>query len=278
MITESKLMSECGTELVVDDNPAEKYRVEIEPGDYLVVSVGFGANKAAAKFSHPNIAATEKVIHEFKHYRRGGGKFWTSRAGVDHYLVIPKSAIKLLPEKGYSYVPAEINGVKVAFNVTGIGSGGWTDIIHINTSISVNHKFGDFKKLCEAAVRGTTLEPIVCKGLEAGQEAEWDRLAAMAAPSVKDKIYELIEAGKKPIVCLASGYQYDDKNEGEAIEIDRKYRMTKQADGTGKWSEDGVVRYITILINGHRVRVKRNQIDWAATAKANEEKSNQKVA
>ena len=274
MTTEAKLMSECGGVYFVDTD----YKVEIDAGDFLVVSVGFGANKAAAKFSHPNIAATEKVIHEFKHYRKGGSKFWTSRAGVDHYLVIPKSAIKLLPEKGYSYTPAEINGVKVAFNVTGVGNGGWTDIIHINTSISVNHKIGDFKKLCEVAVRGTVMEPIVCNGLEAGREAEWDKLAAAASPNVKDKVYELIEAGKKPVVRLASGYQYGGKNEGEAIELTRKYKMTKQADGTGKWSEDGIVQYVVMVIDGHRVRVKRNQIDWDATVKANEDKSNQKVA
>ncbi len=135
MMTEPKLLSECGARLVVDDTEGERYEIEIEPGDFLMVKAGATADKATAHFKHPNVAVTARTIHEFKHYRRNGSKFWTARAGVDHYFVIPRTAIKMLPKKGYSFIPAEINGVRVSFNVSGGGDGRvWTDYLRTRTA------------------------------------------------------------------------------------------------------------------------------------------------
>lgn len=46
-MTEPKLLSECGTKLVVDDTEGERYEVEIDPGDFLVVRAG-ATNSLAA--------------------------------------------------------------------------------------------------------------------------------------------------------------------------------------------------------------------------------------
>ena len=83
----------------------EGYQVELPPGDHLIVVAGAHLGKPAYDFDHPNIAAKKSELFEFKHYRKGGSKFWTSKAGISFYFVIPKAQIELLPEKGYSYVP-----------------------------------------------------------------------------------------------------------------------------------------------------------------------------
>jgi len=121
------LLSDCSNSLVIDND----YSINIEPSENQIIIMGFDANKSASKFKHPNISATVKRIHEFKHYRKNGGKFWTSRAGVDHYLVIPRNQITILSEKGYSYIKTEINGVKVTLNVSGGTNGkGWADYLN----------------------------------------------------------------------------------------------------------------------------------------------------
>ena len=78
----------------------EGYQVELPPGDHLIVVAGAHLGEAGHDFDHPNIAAKKSELFEFKHYRKGGSKFWTSKAGISFYFVIPKAQIELLPEKG----------------------------------------------------------------------------------------------------------------------------------------------------------------------------------
>ena len=105
---------------------AEGYQVELPPGDHLIVVAGVFCGEPGYGFDYPNIAAKKSCIHEFKHYRQSGSRFWTSRAGMDFYFAIPKPHIELLPDKGYSYVPAIIGGHKCRFNVSGGTINGWT--------------------------------------------------------------------------------------------------------------------------------------------------------
>ena len=269
---EVKLLSECGTEFVLAEKTEknDKYVIDIEPGDYLVIEVGAKVNKPVAKFRHPNIAATAKRVFEFKHYRRGGSKFWTSAAGVSHYFVIPRSAVKMLPEKGLSYINAEINGAKVVFNVSGGGGGGvWTDWLRTYTQISVNHPLRDVEKIAEVAVRGTPLEPIKTEQLSPEREACWNQLAAKASGNVKESIVGLVEAGKKPIIKFLSGIGFGGQNQGEGVEVERGFKKHRVDEQNAVWQQDGMVKRIVLLIEGHRVRAKLSQIDWYATAQAN---------
>jgi hypothetical protein len=269
LLTEPTLLSECGTKVTLDVK--DQYNIEIEPSDYLVIIMGFTANKAGAKFTHPSIARTRKTVHEFKHYRKNGSKFWTSRAGVDHVFVVPRNQIKLLPEKGYSYIRAEINGVKVSFNVSGGGGGGWTDFLTTFTSTSVNHKLSDVKKIAEVAVRNSPFEPLEAKPLDANDEERWNQLQAKSTPKIKEIIAKMIEAGKKPMIYLLGRYNYE---KGEGVQVDRRYRkipLATDKDGNlRRWrlESTGAPRRIIIDV-GYRVRAKINQIDWYKTAKEN---------
>lgn len=270
---EPKLLSECGTLLVVDGTPGEQYQVEIDPGDYLVIRAGASAGKPSARFSHPNVAASGRSIHEFKHYRQNGGKFWTARAGVDFYFVVPRSAIKMLPEKGHSYVPAEINGVKVKFNVSGGTANGWTDWLHTRTEISVGHSIRDLKKIAEVSVRNSPFEPIMVKPLDEGDEARWNRMAARLSSELIEKIAKMAEEGKNPVVKLLPGYT---EKEGKVVEVDRRAKKIMLPHGDEclkRWRLEytGAVKSLIVTAEGcwGRVRVKVGQVDWAATAEAN---------
>ena len=273
-MTEPKLLSECGDMLVVDSTEGNQYQVAIEPGEYLVVRAGATINKASAHFTHSNVAATGKVIHEFKHYHKNGSKSWSARAGVDYIFVIPRSAVKLLPEKGYSYVPAEINGVKVRFNVCGGTANGWTDWLRTSTTISVNHKVKDLKKIAEVAVRNTSFEPMVVKPLEPDQEVQWNRMSARLAKGLVEKVAKMAEEGKHPVVKLMPEFE---EKEGVVVAVSRRRKrvnLPPSPEGYKRWENKynaGAVKSIVISLSGnfHHIRVKVGQIDWAATAEAN---------
>jgi len=259
------LLSNCGAEYVIDEK--DKYTVIIQSGDYLVISMGFATSHGGSRFKHPNIAATTKTIHEFKHYRNSGSKFWTSRAGIDHILVIPRDKITLLPEKGYSYISAEINGAKVKFNVSGgtSGDGGWSDYLGTFVHISVNHKVGDLKKLCEVAVRNSPFEPIEVKKLDENDEKRWNRLMANSIPDYKEKIAKMIEEGKQPMIQLTPGLRYVKE---KAVDIRRRTKRVPITENSWKYEETGAPRRIIIDV-GYKVAVKMNQIDWHKTAVEN---------
>jgi len=271
-MTEPKLLSECGTLLVVDGTPGEQYQVEIEPGDYLVIRAGASVGKPSARFGHPNVAASGRSVHEFRHYRQGG-KFWTARAGVDFYFVVPRTAIKMLPEKGHSYVPAEINGVRVRFNVSGGTANGWTDWLHTCTEISVNHPVRDLKKIAEVSVRNSPFEPVVVKPLEEGEDRRWRQIAARLSSGLIEKIAKMAEEGKSPVVKFLSGYKV---SEGRLVEVERRAKKIMLPHGDEclkKWRVEytGAVKHLILNIEGEwgRVRAKMGQVDWDATAAAN---------
>ena len=142
------------------------YEVELPPGDHLIVVAGAHMGEPAYDFDGPNLAAKKSEIFEFKHYRRSGSKFWTSRAGISFYFVLPKSQIELVAEKGYSYVPVLIQGRKCHLNVSGGGgSGGWTDYVRRVAHIGCGWSLSALRQLAAIAVspgecrrEGVTLE------------------------------------------------------------------------------------------------------------------------
>ena len=276
MMTEPKMLSDCGTCLVLDDK--DRYEISIQEGDYLVVEVGNKANTRSAKFNHPNIAATEKRIYEFKHYRSNGSKFWTRCAGISFYFIIPKTAIKILPEKGYSYIKAEINGVKVSFNVSGGGgSGVWTDYLSNFTQIAVGHKLADLKKLAEVAVRNPELEARIKRHeLDESELKRWNELVINSNSELKETIAKLVEAGKNPIIKLGDHLSYRGEKQGIGVSVNRRCKHTnfeKMEDGTTRYNLEwiGALKNIIISTSKYdRCRVKLTQIDWLETAKLNQ--------
>ena len=72
----------AGTKWILDDTPGEEYVVNIPDGTHVAVCFGEDARKPVSHFTHPNLAATQERLHEFKHDRPSGSKFWTASAGV----------------------------------------------------------------------------------------------------------------------------------------------------------------------------------------------------
>lgn len=142
-------LSEVGERYEIDS----EYRVVFPNTNHLVLMAGALYPNNAIHFDHPNIAAKCNDIFETKSTWKSGRKKWFSHAGVAFYFVIPKTNIELIHEKGYSWVPVSINGMKLHLNVSGgtIG-GGWTDIVRefSCTSIDLNKK--QLKTLAEAAL------------------------------------------------------------------------------------------------------------------------------
>jgi len=219
MLAEKKLLSDCGERLVIDDNPTDLYVICIDKDDYLVIEVGAKMGTPASRFTHPNIVASRKHVFEFKHYRASGGKFWTACAGISHFFVVPRNKIFILPEKGHSWIPAEINGVKVHFNVSGGGgSGGWTDYLHSMTSISVGHNLRDIKKIAEVSVQDADMNRIVLERINlmdtnpnhdrANELERWQKMADAVSKEVKtnkEYLLELIEHKKLVTIVLKDG-------------------------------------------------------------------------
>ena len=252
--------------------------------------MGGGIHKAISKFTHPNIIHSRKEVYELKHYRQGGSKFWTSQAGVSHYLIIPTDKIYILPEKGYSWIPAEINGVKVHFNVSGGGgSEGWTDYLGGFTSTSINHKVADIKKIAQVAVKDEVTIKTLLKRLDEKDKdsiydrpnelAKWEKLYAKASPDTKkdkERLLKMIE-GKVPdvIICLNDGYI--DKM-GNGIEVIRsgKKEMLSETSWQYDYSKGRVKKLIVHFDGSYLKRVRDSQINWVKTVETNAHLLNKK--
>jgi hypothetical protein len=140
---------------------ANDYHINFPNKDYLILIAGANYPDKAVHFNHPNLAGRQNNVFETKAYWPNGRKKWFSHAGVDLYFVVPKSKIKLIPEKGYSYVPVEVNGLTLRLNVSGGTFDGWTDSVSLQCSVGIDWKVGKLKKLAAAA-----LPPSACKGIE----------------------------------------------------------------------------------------------------------------
>jgi hypothetical protein len=233
------LMSEAGNLFQVE----EGYQVEICDGDYLVVRMGATYGSAAAGFKHNNVVAAKCCVHEFKHYRQGGSKFWTARAGVDFFFVIPKNKIELIPEKGYSYVPVIIGGLKLHLNVTGGTGNGWTDWVRQHVSTHAGCKVSHLKAMASVA-----LSPEQCR--------HEDISFTLAEPDEADVKYF-------QTIC-AKGM---DLNAGDKVIVyDTTYTVVRRNSGRGgKLAQNLSARGE----DGMMYKVKFSQIDWHKTALAN---------
>jgi hypothetical protein len=256
------LMSDCGETLTVEKD----YLIKVPPCQNIIIEMGADVTKAAHKFSHPNIVTSIKRIYEFKHYRKNGSKFWTSKAGVSHYIIVPKNQIQICLEKGYSYVKAEINGVIVHFNVCGGTSDtGWADYLSPSMSISVNHKIRDMKKIAEVAIKDVTLEEFILSiksDIETSDIDQWEKMAKRASKNLKDGIKNLvayIEKGNSFEAVLKKGFTQD------KIALEKVYRRGKwvKIDAAQKEYRSDKGRVSCFI--GQYLKIKPSQIDWVST-------------
>ena len=227
----------------------EGYQVELPPGDHLIVIAGAHLGGPAYGFDHPNMAAKKSELFEFKHYRKGGSKFWTSKAGISLYFVIPKAQIELLPEKGYSYVPVLIHGRKCHLNVSGgTGNGGWTDYVR-----QVVHIGCGWTLAALGSVAAITLSPDECHAqgitLEIEPLKDYQR-AGFVETAATVTMRTRLEPGRQ--LLLRDGWHYMGSHGPFAVES-RPHRK----------------RYFICVAGSSHLRIQYAAIDWTKTAEIN---------
>jgi hypothetical protein len=227
----------------------EGYTVELPPGNHLIVVAGAHLGEPAYDFDHANIAAKKSEWFEFKHYRKGGSKFWTSKAGISFHFVIPKAQIELLPEKGYSYVPVLIGGRKCHLNVSGgTGNGGWTDVVRPVAHVGCGWKIAALRSLAAIALgadecrsQGITLE---IEPLKDYQQAGFVEMAAAVTMRTR------LQPGSQ--VLLRNGWDY--MGSRGPLPVESRPRRK---------------RYFICVSGTARLRIQYTAIAWAKTATIN---------
>ena len=128
-------------------------------------------------------------------------------AGVDFYFVIPKSEITLLPKKGYSYVPVEINGEKYCFNVSGGSFNGWTDTVRRTTHVGIGCKLKTLKSLAAVAL---SVEEVKHRGITLDlHELDFRQQAQFTEKVASYDVRKRLKAGDK--VVLEGGRDFNGK-------------------------------------------------------------------
>lgn len=227
---------------------APDYHICLTADTHLIIEAGGWVDAATARFRHPNVWQTRCRVYELKRYLRGGGKQWYSRAGISHYLVVPKDRIQLYREKGYSYVKVVINGVLVTLNVSGGGGEGWTDYVGLSACIGIGHSRGDLQRIAEVACSPGEVEALglqVPAPLEPDERTGFLRLAAAALVPARLKAIQLHTGAAT--LQLAEGYRYGVSQELKVSSFKQHGRR----------------------VFCHGVMVRYNQVDWVKTAELN---------
>lgn len=271
VITKPILLSDCkNTELFISND----YNVHIDKrvidGQYLVITTGYTINKINKKVKFDNVYRINKKIFNFKKYYRNGSKKWSAEAGIEFILIIPKDKIYILPEKGYSYIPIEINGVKIFLNVCGGGSANWTDYLSPVSDSSVNIPIKNLKKICEVAVTNVNpdLLPEEINKIEEIETKAWQQVRAENY-DVKQAIMKLIdEARNPPKIKLIRNYNNLDLI---AVLWEGRNKRVKEGDTT-YYKKEGSLKSLICKTNDalrNTYLVKVSQVDWYETAVAN---------
>jgi len=166
------------SEIETEHHLKEDYTILLPRGDNLLLYAPVEYGGSAARFNHPNIIAIQRRILEYKHYRSNGSKFWTSKAGIYFYFLIPKSKIELTEVEGsYSYIHINIGGEDFTLSISGWTNGKmWTDIVGQGSSLCVIKSKRKLRILADNAI----IEPIDLNIREM-DENEGQRYTALCA-------------------------------------------------------------------------------------------------
>ena len=227
----------------------EGYEVHFDPEDYLILKAGSKTDQPGSKFVHRNVVASCGRVFEFKHEARSGQKRWTTSCGVEFHLVVPKSRIELLHEKGYSYVPVIIGGLRTILNVSGgsDGQGGWCDWVRRIADTQVGFPLRSLALLADQAL---TPEECRARGITFDlrlREIDQKRYTALATYA---RVRNLIQPGHK--IVLASGWDCSG-SEGPFPVVSRPRNK----------------RHFLCDYGWGKVQVKYEAVDWVVTATLN---------
>ena len=244
-------MAEAGKEFsIANENGEVDYRVELSEGDYLFVTASMAYGSSAAKFDSAKILHTQKRILNFKHYSRNR-KWWTERPGIDIVFAIPKSKIYMLPEKGYSYVPIEIGGVKFHLNVSGgTSKQGWTDYVSQGCSIGVFAAKKNLKVLSNNAEIPSGISSMFdsWRAMDENEMKKYNKLCAFY--DAKDKL----KIGDKIVLDCYCSFQDSQGPFSISRKPPRKHSFICVANDS--YASSFLVKY--------------KNIDWLETAKVND--------
>ena len=225
------------------------YSIQFDPEPYIVLVLGALLNAPCAKFAHPNLMGKRYVVHDFKHYAKNSGrKWWTRHAGVDFYLMVPKAAIQVVSENGYSYPKVVVGGKEFQLNVSGgTGGDGWLDWIGTRAATSVNLPVATLKAVASCAMnveqgRATGLR-LVFKPLEDGDRNYL--AAAHAAPVARRQL--------RP---------------GQTIQLTQPYECFDGNTVALRQSPSG--QSLICTASRGTYRLKADQVDWVATCRLND--------
>src|SRR5256885_373965 len=79
------------------------YFIKASSEGYVILILGAKFGSAAAAFRHPSLLGSVATVHEYKRSTPTGAKFWTRKAGINHYLAFRKESIELIPVDGCSF-------------------------------------------------------------------------------------------------------------------------------------------------------------------------------
>jgi hypothetical protein len=229
---------------------APDYFVRLGQGKRIVLALGFFLEHPGARFQHPNIIRSENHVFDLKKHHKGGGKSWSEKAGVVHFMSFSDEEVSLIPEKGYSYVPVEIAGVRITLNTSGGGRKEWVDWVGgaIHHAL-LNLEAADLRKI--AAVSEIPTDEI--RNLLQGNSSDPDRKreekrfdAMMFEKQAKKRVPELIDKGVKMELVLS----------GCTVESVSAVKTVRT---------NGRLSCINATYGGENYRIRLKQVDWTKT-------------
>lgn len=243
---ETTLLSEVeNNRLEFESKNGGIYRIQFNNTERLLLSVGFdaGATKYHPFLTHEKVIASTARVHEYKHERQNGSKFWTSKAGIDILLAIPADKVLVHHFEGMSYPKVTINGKTFTLNVSG-GTGNpgirWVDWIGDISNTSINISLSMLKALLAVAIPASEVSaPDSFKPYAHFDAEQWQELVAKAMVTITPGM----------TVFTAKGVQYN----GEPFVVSA--RKGNQV--------------FVLSANGSGLRMTTSKIDYTLTANAN---------
>lgn len=227
----------------------DKYAIEY-PDDNAVFFVDICLEWPHKPLTHPNVLAARPAIFEYKHERKNGSKFWTSKPGIEYLIAVPRETVTVLPEKTYSNPKVRIGDVVVSVNACGgTFDPGWADILTEVLHMFVKLPAKTIKALLAVSLPADDPRVVATKGV----------LSFNSKPNETERWKQKVAAS----TTLLPGYR------------------VVPVSGTGYKNGVADAEYLLVSRRASKLILKRHvpdsmyyalgavHVDWAATYKAN---------
>jgi hypothetical protein len=220
-----------------------EYCVKLDEKPYMLFRFTFTLDRAGSGLKHPNVLGRLPCTLEFKHYRNGGSKFWSSRPGVDIYVAVDKMHVRLVLEKTWSYPKLRIGNAEFTTSVGGGGSP-WAELLSSPVSTFTNIKLATLLEICRLAM---TPQQAKAAGV-ALPAVETDNTAFLANALARMGSSKRLAPGNK--VILLPDFSFRNSQEVDFVSWRNGQKMVCSREGFSIW-------------------ISLCRIDWVKTAQAN---------